>query len=127
MVAVAAALTACDSPDGITQPLPSPTSVASNTVVSCTPVLRFRLGDIEYENRRFDDVVAVGDLGPVVGEVSVYPAALDRCEPVVLQDGEGSLTPGTEIHEIVGVDPSTALTASLGNDVYLVYIGRPVA
>ena len=95
-----------------------------NTAVSCQPVLRFRLGDIEYENQRFDDQVAPGDLGPVVGEVSVYPAALDRCETVVLQDGEGSVPPGTKIYEIEGVDRSVALTASLGNDVYLKYNGR---
>ncbi|MEN9645154.1 MAG: hypothetical protein RL238_1823 [Actinomycetota bacterium] len=97
-----------------------------NTSVSCEPVLRFRLGDIEYENQRFDDRIAQGDLGPVVGEVSVYPAALDRCETVVLHDGEGSLPPGTKIYEIEGVDRSVALTASIGNEVYLRYLGRPV-
>lgn len=127
---IAAALllvSACDSSDGITHRVPSSPSFPTETFVSCTPVLRFRLGDIEYENQRFDDVVAAADLGPVVGEVSVYPLAIDRCEPVVLQDGEGSLPAGTEIHEIVGVDPSTALTARLGDGVYLVYVGRPVA
>jgi hypothetical protein len=97
-----------------------------NTSVSCQPVLRFRLGDIEYENQRFDDQVAQGDLGPVVGEVSVHPAALDRCETVVLQDGEGSLPAGTKVYEIEGVDHSVALTASIGSAVYLKYLGRPV-
>jgi len=89
-------------------------------------VPRFRLADIEYENRRFDDQVALGDLGPIVGEVSVYPAAFDKCETVVLKDGEGSLAVGTKIHQIVGIDRTVALTASMGNGVYLRYIGRPV-
>ena len=61
----------------------------------------------------------------MVGEVSVHPAALDRCETVVLQDGEGSLPAGTKIYEIVGVDRSVALTATIGNGVYLRYLGRP--
>ena len=98
-----------------------------NTVVSCEPVLRFRLGNIEYTNQRFDDQVAQADIGPVVGQVDVYPPALDRCETVVLQDGEGSLPAGTKIYMIEGVDQAVALTATMGNGVYLKYLGRSVA
>ena len=47
----------------------------------------------------------------MVGEVSVHPAALDRCETVVLQDGEGSLPAGTKIYEIVGVSEELAREA----------------
>ncbi len=125
---VAAVLaSACSSSGEATQSTIAPTSTTANTFVSCEPVPRFRLGDIEYENQQFDDLVSVSDLGPVVGEVSVHPAALDQCESVVLHDGEGSLPAGTKIYEIVGVDRSVALTASYGNDVYLRYIGRPVS
>ena len=109
-----------------TDPSASQTVATGSIHVSCAPVLRFRLGDIEYENRRFDDQVATGELGPIVGEVSVYPPAFDKCETVVLKNGEGSLSPGTKIYEITGIDPAMALTATMGNGVYLKYIGRPV-
>ena len=107
--------------------LESPASKPSTdeTFVSCVPVPRFRLGDIEYENQRFDDRVALADVGEVVGEVRVLPAEIERCERVVLKDGEGSLPVGTKIYAIDGIDQAVALTASLGNDVYLKYIGRP--
>ncbi len=127
LAAVAVIASACGSSGGAVQPRPTPPAITASTVVSCEPVPRFRLGDIEYENQRFDDVVTMADLGSVVGVVSVYPAALDRCETVVLQDGEGSLPSGTKIYEIVGVDRWVALTASFGNGVYLKYVGRPVA
>lgn len=101
--------------------------VTADEFRACEPVPRFRVGDIEYENRQFDDVVAVSDLGPVVAEIRVRPAAFERCEVVVLADGEGSWPAGTNIHQIVGVDPAKALAASLGADVYLVFYGRVVA
>ncbi len=104
-----------------------PVAASTETFVSCQPVPRFRLGDVEYENRQFDEQVAPEDLGPVVGEIEVYPPGIDRCEPVVLKDGEGSWPAGTDIHEIVGIDPAVSLTASLGNNVYLVFHGHPVA
>ena len=104
---------------------PSSESSTGTTFVSCLPVPRFRLGDIEYENQRFDDRVSPSDVGDVVGEVSVLPPEIERCERVVLEDGEGSLPAGTKIHAIVGIDPATALTASMGNDVFLKYVGRP--
>ncbi len=104
----------------------SPTLAEGSMHVSCQLVPRFRLGDVEYENRRFDEQVAKSDLGPIVGEVSVYPPAFDKCETVVLKNGEGSLSPGTKIYEIVGTDRTVALTATMGNGVYLKYIGRPV-
>ena len=105
---------------------PSSESSTDETFVSCVPVPRFRLGDIEYENQRFDDRVALADVGEVVGEVSALPPEIERCERVVLQDGEGSLPAGTKIYAIAGIDQAVALTASLGNDVYLKYIGRAV-
>ena len=108
----------------ITEPL---VAASTETFVSCESVPRFRLGDFEYENRQFDEHVAPEDLGPVVGEILAYPAGFDRCEPVVLKDGEGSWPAGTDIHEIVGIDPAVSLTASLGNNVYLVFHGHPVA
>ena len=105
---------------------PSSKSTTEETFVSCLPVPRFRLGDIEYENQRFDDRVSLADVGEVVGEVSVLPPEIERCERVVLKDGEGSLPAGTKIYAIDGIDQAVALTASLGNDVYLKYIGRAV-
>ena len=100
--------------------------MTGETFVACEPVPRFRLGDIEYENQRFDDRVAPAEVGAVVGQVSVLPPEIERCERVALQDGEGSLPAGTKIYAIVGIDLAIALTASVGNDVYLRYIGRPV-
>lgn len=95
--------------------------------VSCEPVPRFRLGNVEYENRRFDDTVTDDGLGRVVGTLRSQPPEIDRCEPVVLADGEGSLAAGTKIYEITGVDPSASLAASFGGEIYLVCDGRPVA
>ena len=123
--AVVTVLASACSSGGAAQSPSSPLSITASTFVSCEPVPRFRLGDIEYENQRFDDLVSFSDRGSVVGEVSAHPAALDRCETVVLQDGEGSLPAGTKIYEIVGVDRSVALTATIGNGVYLRYLGRP--
>jgi hypothetical protein len=105
---------------------PATAPSVAETMVSCEPVPRFRLGNIEYENRRFDELVAAADLGSLVGEIEVYPAGLGRCEPVTLKNGEGSWPVGTSIYEIVGVDPAESLTATLGNNVYLVFHGHPV-
>lgn len=101
--------------------------VTEQEVRACEPVPRFRVGDIEYENRQFDDVVALSDLGPVVAQINVRPAGIARCETVVLADGEGSWPAGTDIHQIVGVDPAKALAASLGANVYLVFYGHAVS
>lgn len=109
-------------------PVTAPLVAASvNTLVSCEPLPRFRLGDVEYENRQFDELVDPDDLGPVAGVIEVSPAAIGRCELVVLKDGEGSWPTGTEIYEIKGVDPAVGLTASLGNGVYLVFHATPFA
>ena len=116
-----------ESTNGYVPDTAAPEAAATETIVACEPVPRFRLGDIEYQNRQFDEQVLPADLGPVVGEIQVYPAGFDRCEPVVLNDGEGSFSVGTEIYQIVGVVPADKLTASLGNDVYLVFHGHPVA
>jgi len=35
----------------------------------------------------------------------------------MVKDGEGSLAVGTKIHQIVGIDRTVALTASMGNGV----------
>lgn len=96
-----------------------------STFVSCQPVPRFHLGGIEYENQRFDDVVTVSDLGPVIAEIERVPPGIALCQKVELVDGEGSWPAGTQIHRITGVDPTTALAASLGNDRYLRFDARP--
>ena len=108
-------------------PLTAPLETSVSTITSCEPVPRFRLGNVEYEVRQFDDVIARSDLGPIVGEIRDYPAGFDRCEVVVLSDGEGSLPVGTQIYEIVGVDRLDALTASFGNNRYLRFVGHPVS
>ena len=121
MTAAAILLVAC-GPSGEGSPITAPAEIT----VSCEPALRFRLGDIEYENERFDEQVPPSDLGPVVGSVKVLPAAIARCERVSLQDGEGSLPAGTKIYAITGVEQSVALAATVGNDLYLKYVGKPV-
>lgn len=117
----AAALASCSVTAQVTE------VTEPQVTVSCEPVPRFRLGDVEYENRRFDDTVTEVDLGRIVGTIDRQPPEIDRCEPVVLADGEGSWSAGTKLYEIIGVDPSEQLAASLGGDVYLVFDGRPVA
>ena len=93
--------------------------------MSCEPVPRFHLDGIEYENQRFDEVVALSELGPVVAEIERTPPGIGLCQKVELVDGEGSWPAGTQIHRIDGVDPTTALAASLGNDYYLRFDARP--
>lgn len=120
-VLAAAALTSCSVTAQVTE------MTEPQVTVSCEPVPRFRLGDVEYENRRFDDTVTEVELGGVVGMIDRRPPEFDRCEPVVLEDGEGSWSAGTKLYEITGVDPSEQLAASFGGGVYLVFDGRPVA
>lgn len=100
-------------------------ATAPDTVISCEPVPRFRLGGVEYENRRFDATVTEEDVGSVVGAIRRVPSGVTSCETVSLEDGDGTWPVGTQIHQIDGVGSATALTASLGNGVYLRFDAKP--
>lgn len=97
-----------------TSPKPtSPEPGSTEFVVDCIPVLRFRWDGIEYENDRFQDVVAESELGEVIGSVERNPADVMTCAQVSLADGDGTIGAGTEIRSIVGVDPSEAVAAAV--------------
>jgi hypothetical protein len=83
--------------------------------VACIPVLRFRVDGIDYEVQTNDDVVASSDVGELVAENLTQPPEIEECVPgLQLADGETSLASGTDVFEIIGVDPAEALTASDG-------------
>lgn len=95
-----------------TSPKPtSPEPGSTAFMVDCIPVLRFRWDGIEYENDRFQDVVAESEVGEVIGSVGRNPADVMTCEQVSLADGDGTIGAGTEIRSIAGVDPSEAVAA----------------
>jgi hypothetical protein len=118
LVAVTGAVGACaPGTDEVVQVIdtsPKPTSPepgSTEFMVDCIPVLRFRWDGIEYENDRFQDVVAESDLAEVIGSVERNPVALMTCEPTTLADGDGTIAVGTEIRSIIGVDRAEAVAA----------------
>ena len=83
--------------------------------VACIPVPRFRVDGIDYEVQTNNDVVPLSDVGELVAENLTQPREIEECVPgFELADGETSLASGTDVFEIIGVDPAEALTASVG-------------
>ena len=121
-VLLAAALAALTSACGS-----GSTTVPDATVV-CEPVQRFRVDGIEYEVQNDDDVVMPDDVGDIFAEDLTRPPEIEQCVPFCqLQDGETSLSAGTDVYVIVGVDPTEALTAepAPGAERYLRFVAQP--
>lgn len=115
---LAAALSACGSESAI----------ETDATVVCEPVGRFRVDGIQYEVQTYDDVVAPDDVGDMFAENLIRPPEIEECVPFFqLRDGETSLSPGTDVYVINGVDPTEALTAepARGAARYVRFVAQP--
>ena len=86
------------------------------------PLPQFNLGGVTYIARQSTDTVAQAELGDLVGvQVGEIPQGLNRCESVVLKDGQGSLGPGAQVFAIRGVDRSFVIAGQVGTAYLRLY------
>jgi hypothetical protein len=72
------------------------------------PYEQFRLNGLVYMGPTED--VSAERLRQEVGEITKpLPASAAQCEPFTLSDGQGTLTPGSKVYAVSGLDPSAAL------------------
>ena len=82
------------------------------------PLPQFNLGGVTYIARASTDTVIEADLGDVLGvQVGDIPRDLLRCGAAQLQNGQGSLGPGSHVYTIHGVDQSIAIAAEVDSGI----------